>query len=64
MISFDIQTESYVQICDICGDYFGPARYKGFNICDKCKEAILAMRKQLEEKNDRLNNSNPDRSEH
>lgn len=58
-----IQTESYVQYCDVCGEYFGPARHKGFNMCDKCKEAILAMRKQLEEKNDRPNNPNPDRPE-
>lgn len=36
---------------------------EGFNMCDKCKEAILAMRKQLEEKNDRPNNPNPDRPE-
>ena len=46
-----IQTENYAQYCDICGEYFVSYRRTGFYMCDKCKQAIMAMRKQLEEEN-------------
>lgn len=35
-------------ICDVCGEIMLYAK-RGFIICDKCKQAIMAMRKQLEE---------------
>lgn len=46
---YSIQTENYVQPCDICGEYYVSYRRAGFYMCDKCKAAIMAMRKQLEE---------------
>lgn len=41
---YNIQTENYVQRCDICGEYYVSYRRTGFYMCDKCKNAIMAMR--------------------
>ena len=54
---------TYVSVattCKICGEEiilrdYNNIAYDRFQVCDKCRAAIMAMRKQLEEKNETNN---------
>ena len=54
-IESNVTYESVATTCKICGEEiilrdYNNIVYDRFQICDKCKAAIMAMRKQLEER--------------